>query len=220
MKYLITERQLKLIKEDNIRKIDFDIFNNDWALLQKFLERRGNPPYIIRGNVDLTEISIKSLGNLVGVIGNLNLGNNKTLEDLGSLEFVENILYLHNTNIKSLGSIKYVGGDLILRNSDAESLGNLESVGGYFNLKNSYINSLGNLKSVGGNFDARTYRLKSLGKLETVGGYLFIDDTNIDSLGNLKYVGAEIDLKYTPLARKITEDEIRSQVEVGGYIDL
>jgi len=68
MKYLITERQLKLIKEDNIRKIDFDIFNNDWALLQKFLERRGNPPYII-----LNSTKIESLGNLQSVGGNLYL---------------------------------------------------------------------------------------------------------------------------------------------------
>ena len=75
MKYLITERQLKLIKEDNIRKIDFDIFNNDWALLQKFLERRGNPPYIITGDLNLYGLKIESLGNLQSVDGDLYLTN-------------------------------------------------------------------------------------------------------------------------------------------------
>ncbi len=137
MKYLITERQLKLIKEDNIRKIDFDIFNNDWALLQKFLERRGNPPYIITGYLDL-----------------------------------------FNSNIKSLG--------------------NLQSVGGYLNLYNTNIESLGNLQSVG--------------------GYLNLNNTNIQSLRNLESVGGFLDLRFTPLSRKTTEDEIRSQVEVGGII--
>jgi len=54
MKYLITERQLKLIKEqDEILELDFDFFNNNWNILQKFLERRGNPPYIITGDLDL-----------------------------------------------------------------------------------------------------------------------------------------------------------------------
>ena len=130
MKYLITERQLKLIKEDNIRKIDFDIFNNDWALLQKFLERRGNPPYIITGYLDLFNSNIKSLGNLQSVGGNL---------------------YLINTKIESLGNLQSVGGFLNLYNTNIQSLGNLQSVGGYLDLRGTKIESLGNLQSVGGN---------------------------------------------------------------------
>ena len=96
MKYLITERQLKLIKEDKIRKIDFNIFNNDWDLLQKFLERRGNPSYILIGDLDLYSSNIESLGNLKSV------GDN---------------LYLSNSNIKFLRNLQSVGGDLDLRNT-------------------------------------------------------------------------------------------------------
>ena len=114
MKYLITERQLKLIKEDNIRKIDFDIFNNDWALLQKFLERRGNPPYIITGDLNLYGLKIESLGNLQSVGG---------------------YLYLTGSNIESLGNLQSVGGNLDLNSTKIESLGNLQSVGG-----NLYLN--------------------------------------------------------------------------------
>jgi len=113
MKYLITERQLKLIKEDNIRKIDFDIFNNDWALLQKFLERRGNPPYIITGYLDLFNSNIKSLGNLQSVGGNLYLINTK-IESLGNLQSVGGNLNLNNTKIESLGNLQYVEGQLYL----------------------------------------------------------------------------------------------------------
>jgi hypothetical protein len=130
MKYLITERQLKLIKEDNIRKIDFDIFNNDWALLQKFLERRGNPPYIITGDLNLYGLKIESLGNLQSVGG---------------------YLYLTGSNIESLGNLQSVGGYLYLTGSNIESLGNLQSVGGNLDLNSTKIESLGNLQSVGGN---------------------------------------------------------------------
>jgi hypothetical protein len=76
MKYLITERQLKLIKEqDEILELDFDFFNNNWNILQKFLERRGNPPYIITGDLDLRNTKIESLGNLQSVDGDLYLTN-------------------------------------------------------------------------------------------------------------------------------------------------
>ena len=119
MKYLITERQLKLIKEDNIRKIDFDIFNNDWALLQKFLERRGNPPYIITGDLDLYNTKIESLGNLQSVGGNLNLNNTK-IESLGNLQYVEGQLYLNRTPLSKITTEKEirnqveVGGEIYL----------------------------------------------------------------------------------------------------------
>ena len=116
MKYLITERQLKLIKEDNIRKIDFEIFNNDWDLLQKFLERRGNPPYIITGNLDLRAAKVITIGSLVEVKGYLDLFNTN-IESLGNLQHVGGDLELRYSNIKSLGNLQYVGGNLYLRNT-------------------------------------------------------------------------------------------------------
>jgi broad-specificity NMP kinase len=45
----------------------------DWETLQKFLKKRGYPPYSINGNLDLREIDIESLGNLVSVGGFLDL---------------------------------------------------------------------------------------------------------------------------------------------------
>ena len=124
--------------------------------MQKFLERRGNPPYIIVGNLDLRGLDVVTLGSLVGVKGYLDLSNNRTIKDLGSLEFVEDLFFMQNTDIESLGNLKYVGGEMRMINSIVESLGNLETVGEHLYLKNSYVLTLSNLKSVGGNLDCRT----------------------------------------------------------------
>ena len=131
MKYLISERQYNLIKEDReILEIpSLEIFNDDWELLQRFLERRGNPFYSIGGDLNLSFSEIESLGNLVSV------GEH---------------LYLNNTAIESLGNLKSVGGFLTLRNTPIKSLGNLVSVGGFLDIKRTSIESLGNLESVGG----------------------------------------------------------------------
>jgi hypothetical protein len=110
-----------------------DLFG-DWNTLQKYLERKGNPPYSIGGNLDLYRTPIKSLGNLTSVGGSLNL---------------------YKTPIKSLENLTSVGGDLVLYKSLIESLGNLTSVGGDLYLYGSPIKSLGNLTSVGGNLNLR-----------------------------------------------------------------
>jgi len=39
-------------------------------------------------------------------------------------------------------------------------------------------------------------------------------------LGNLKYVGDNMSLRRTPLAKRITEEEIRSKINVEGNIYL
>ena len=137
MKYIITEQQYNLLTEDKILRLDFDTFNNDWDLLQRFLEKKGNPPYKITGNLDLEHSDIKSLGNLQSVGGNL---------------------YLYSSNIKSLGNLEFVVRNLDLRHSSIESLENLQSVGGF------------------------------------------------------------LDLRFTPLSKTTTEEEIISQVKVGGKI--
>ena len=111
MKYIITERQYKLLseqEEEEILTIPYDHFQ-DWDMLQVFLKRRNNPPYRISGDLDLSHSSIESLGNLESVGG---------------------FLYLRESSIKSLGNLKSVGGGLYLQGSSIESLGNLESVGG------------------------------------------------------------------------------------------
>jgi hypothetical protein len=60
---------------DNKSKIlklpGLDYFGS-WEVLQRFLEKRGNPPYEIIGDLYLKERNIESLGNLVYVGGDIN----------------------------------------------------------------------------------------------------------------------------------------------------
>ena len=124
MKIIITENQFEKLKNSEEPKVlhilSFEIFGNDWNKLQRYLDRKGNPPYSIGGDLDLEDISIQSLGNLTSVGGYLNL---------------------ENTSIKSLGNLTSVGGDLDLQNTQIESLGNLTSVGGYLNLEDTPISN-------------------------------------------------------------------------------
>ena len=134
MKIVISESQYKRLieakEEQKVLRIpSLKFFNDDWFILEKFLDHKGNPPYSIGGDLDLRKTPIESLGNLTSVGGNLNLGYSP---------------------IKSLGNLISVGGDLDLYNTPIESIGNLQSVGGFLDLQGTYIESLGNLQSVGG----------------------------------------------------------------------
>ena len=132
MKYIITERQYRLLseqEEEEILTIPYAHFDGDWDMLQVFLKRRNNPPYNISGDLNLAGSSIKSLGNLESVDGNLDL-DESSIESLGNLESVSGDLNLAGSSIKSLGNLESVGGNLFLYGSSIESLGNLESVGG------------------------------------------------------------------------------------------
>ena len=118
MKIIITENQYnRILKEEEEPKIlkipSIKFFNNDWFLLQKFLEKKGNPPYSISGDLELKYKPVKSLGNLQSVGGDL---------------------YLYDTPIESLGNLTSVGGSLSLSFTPIESLGNLQSVGNYLYL--------------------------------------------------------------------------------------
>jgi hypothetical protein len=117
---------------EKILKIPYEAVRNDWDLLQKFLELKGNPRYVIVGEVNLRDRQdISDLGNLVGVEGDLNL-RYSSIESLGELEFVGGRFSLFGCkNIKTLGKLKKVeDGYLDLRYSPIESLGELEFVGG------------------------------------------------------------------------------------------
>jgi hypothetical protein len=96
MKYIINERQYNLLteQEEQILRVPFVAFGNDWDVLQRFMERRGNPPYEIMGDLDLGETNVESLGNLTSVGGHLDLSV---------------------TDVKSLGSLTSVGDYLDLR---------------------------------------------------------------------------------------------------------
>jgi len=135
MKIIISESQHRRLFEEEQKVLhipDFKIFGNDWDVLQRFLESKGNPPYTLGGNLDLVGLNVESLGNLVSVEGDI---------------------YAYDTPLKSLGSLTSVGGLLHLSNTPIKSLGNLTSVGWSLSLLKSKIESLGNLTYVGGNLD-------------------------------------------------------------------
>ena len=181
MKYIITNKQYNLIKESEesiIRIPTLSLFDNDWDLLQRYMEKKGNPKYSIEGDLYLLGTPIKSLGNLQFVGGDLNL---------------------RGTPIKSLGNLQSVGGNLNLERTPIESLGNLQSVDGNLNLYETPIESLGNLQSVGGYLKLRGTPIKSLGNLQSVGGNLNLERTPIESLGNLQslvFICICVELQY------------------------
>jgi hypothetical protein len=159
MKYIITESQLETIK-DSILKIPFSAFNDNWNLLQKFLNKKGNPLYILKGNIDLSHNEqIKTLGSLISVEGNLNMWG---------------------SSIESLGNLISVDGDFTLDVTPIESLGNLTLVGGGMDLDRTPIKSLGNLKSVRGDLllkktpMSRKYSEQDIRDMVEVGGEIYL----------------------------------------------
>jgi len=106
MKYIITESQYKLLVEDKEQKIlelpGLEYFGN-WDILQKFLEKRGNPLYSIDGDLNLGKSMIESLGKIYSVSGYLNLSNS-LVENLGNLHYVKGNLDLHKSPISKMYS--------------------------------------------------------------------------------------------------------------------
>jgi hypothetical protein len=123
-------------------------FNDDWFLLQEFLETKGNPPYSVVGDLYLRGTPIESLGNLQSVGGNLDL-RYTPIESLGNLQSVGGYLNLRGTPIESLGNLQSVGGNLDLYRTPIESLGNLQSVGGeYLDLEGTPLSKMYNEKQI------------------------------------------------------------------------
>ena len=114
----------------NILKIPYVAVREDWNLLQQFLKMKGNPRYIIVGDVDLSyRKDISDLGNLVGVMGYLNLSES-SIKSLGELEFVDGFFSIYECkNIETLGKLKHVGDALSLSFTFVKSLDGLEFVG-------------------------------------------------------------------------------------------
>ncbi len=145
MKIIITENQYELLK-DKPKVYNFpslDIFGHEkpidnWNLMQKFLDKKGNPDFTIDGNLDLRKTSIKTLGNLTSVGGHLDLYDTP-IESLGKLTSVGDYLDLEDTLIESLENLTTVGGSLTLYDTPIKSLGNLTSVGGSLFLRKTPI---------------------------------------------------------------------------------
>jgi hypothetical protein len=217
----IIRRVLKEQQEEQILKIpSLKFFNNDWSILQKFLESQGYPRYSIGGDLNLRDSDIESLGNLVRVEGDLDLYGCISLQSIENLEYVGGFLDLFgNKNLQSLGNLEYVGGWVDLNDTKIETLGNLKYVGGWLDLRRTDIKTLGNLNYVGGGLNLTFSYVKTLGNLEYVGGMLdLFSNKDLQSLGNLEYVGGYLDLHDTPLSEKYTEDDIRKMVKVVGVI--
>ena len=108
---------------------------------------------------------------------------------------------LSSTEIKTLGGLVEVGGNLNLFNCiNLKTLDKLRSVDGWLNL-----------------WDCKN--LQSLGELRSVGGYLdLLSCENLQSLGKLEYVGGSLDITYTYIPEKMTDDEIRNQIDIKGRI--
>ena len=112
------QRLIETKKEPKILRFPpLDFFDNNpfkaWKIIQKIIEKKGNPPYSIDGSLDLAGRPIESLGSLQSVGGNLDLYGTP-IKSLGNLVSVDGDLYLYDTPIKSLGSLQSVGGDLDL----------------------------------------------------------------------------------------------------------
>ena len=117
MKIIISESQHKRLFEEEqkvLRIPDFKIFGNDWDILQRFLESKGNPPYSLGGNLDLLGLKVESLGNLVSVEHDL-YAYDTPLKSLDNLTSVGGLMDISNTQIESLGNLSFVGGSLVLK---------------------------------------------------------------------------------------------------------
>jgi hypothetical protein len=195
----------------------------------------------IDGNLDLRKSTIKSLGNLESVGGELDLRYCEELSDLGNLRYVGEGLALNNTNITSLNNLEYVGNYLVVSETPIKDLSKLKYVGGYLKLNNTNIESLGDLEEVGGYIYAPNTQLVSLGKLKKVGEYLDVQNTDIRTLGDLEYVGGNLYISYceklnsfgeltyvgggismrnTPLSKMMSVEEIKNKIEVNDKIML
>ncbi len=104
---------------NNILQIPFATFSKDWKVLQKFLSRRGNPPFEITDDLDLSISEMESLGNLNSVEGNLDLGFSK-IKSLGNLSFIggyldiKDIPLYRNFSKKEIHEKVQVKGSIIL----------------------------------------------------------------------------------------------------------
>ena len=147
MKIFISESQYKRLieteEEQEVLEIpNLRIFGKDgdvaWNRLQKFLEKKGNPPYSIGGDLDLRRTPIKSLENLQSVGGYLDL-RDTPIESLGNLQSVGRNLDLEKTPIQSLGNLEFVGGDLYLRGTPVSKMYSKEEIREMLNVEGGIL---------------------------------------------------------------------------------
>jgi hypothetical protein len=96
-------------------------------------------------------------------------------------------------------------------------MGFIQKYDGSLNLRDTPIKSLGNLEYVGKTLVLINTNVSDLGNLEYVGISLDLFNTNVSDFGNLKYIGGNLYIKNSPID-KLSDEEIRSQVEIKGKI--
>jgi hypothetical protein len=121
MKYILTEAQHKRLFEEEQKVLhihDVKVFGG-WNNLKRYLELKGNPPYSIGGDLDLSFTSTRTLGNLQSVGGYLDLSNTD-IQYLWKLKSVGGSLFLSDTSVTGLGffgDLEQIGGNLQLINT-------------------------------------------------------------------------------------------------------
>jgi len=237
----------RILKEETqnpkiLRFPSLEFFDNDpfeaLKIIQKILQKKGNPLYLIDGELDLSNLkTFENPGNLVP-IGNLvsieylNL-RSLPIKELNSLVQVKESLFLQDTLIKSLPNLEYVGSYLELKNTPIEFLPKLKHVGGTLGLRNSKIQNidsllsaksifvantpiktLGNIKFLSGTLNLEETKIEDLRGLKEVGFNLHARSSAIESLGALQSVGADLDLSLTKI------DSLGKLTFVGGNLNL
>ena len=145
---------------------------------------------IIKGDVDLNRLNIKSLPPGLKIGGDLKLSNTE-IESLPSNLEVKQILWLNGTPIQNLPNDLKVGG-LMLSDSDISSLPPNLEIDGDLNLNSTKIKTL-------------SYGLK-------VGGDLYLIYSDIKSISPDLKVGGNLYLRDTPLSEKYTEEQLKQML--------
>jgi hypothetical protein len=197
MKIIINETQLRQIfeseKKDRLLTIPANDFVENWQSNIDKLNRNKFNGFELEGDFDVFRIYDTDDEQKLANI--IEKMFNDVVIVTGSIE-------IGGIKIKSLGNLKSVGRDLDLSDTLITSLGKLEKVGGYLTLSHTPIEDLGNLTSVGS---------------------LRLSNTPIEDLGNLKSVGYNLNLKNTPIGKKLensgmSEEEIKNKYGVKGEL--
>jgi hypothetical protein len=110
--------------------------------------------------------------------------------------------------------------DVILDNYKKKGFDGIKILGGvnYNKQDKDFDRIFDNVVEVERYLDLNYTKIKSLGNLEYVGGNLYLGYCKkLKSFGELKYVGGNLFIDNSPLL-KLSDEEIRSQVEIKGKI--
>ena len=110
--------------------------------------------------------------------------------------------------------------DVILDNYKRKGFDGIKILGGvnYNKQDKDFDRIFDNVVEVERYLDLNYTKIKSLGNLEYVGGNLYLGYCKkLKSFGGLKYVGGNLFIDNSPLL-KLSDEEIRSQVEIKGKI--